>query len=108
MTDFLQYTPIILHSSELSISPALLMLAFLLDLVIGDPRRLPHPVRIMGSAISKLEILLRRFFKTPSHEKVGGILLVIVIITSAFGITFLYAKQFHIYSFTHSPIHPFT
>lgn len=84
MTDFLQYAPIILHSSELSISPALLMLAFLLDLVIGDPRWLPHPVRIMGGTISRTEIYLR---KLKVSEKFKGILLVTTIVGMTFIIT---------------------
>ena len=34
--------------SAFSLSPVILVLAFLLDLAIGDPRWLPHPVRIIG------------------------------------------------------------
>jgi len=35
--------------------------AFILDLLLGDPRRLPHPVRWMGLAIERLEPLFRGF-----------------------------------------------
>jgi adenosylcobinamide-phosphate synthase len=35
--------------------------AFLLDLIVGDPRRLPHPVRWMGSAIARFAPRFRRF-----------------------------------------------
>ncbi len=91
MIDFLQYTPIILHSSELSISPALLMLAFLLDLVIGDPRWLPHPVRMMGSTISRTEIFLRKWEvgskRREALEKFKGILLVTTIVGMTFIVT---------------------
>lgn len=38
----------------------ILAAAFMLDLIIGDPRRLPHPVRWMGSAIAALEPQFRR------------------------------------------------
>ncbi len=41
--------------SLLSKPYALLILAFTLDLCIGDPGWLPHPVRIMGKAITKIE-----------------------------------------------------
>jgi adenosylcobinamide-phosphate synthase len=34
--------------------------AFALDILLGDPRFLPHPVRWMGMAIERLELLLRR------------------------------------------------
>ena len=39
---------------------AVLLPAVLLDLVLGDPRWLPHPVRWMGRMISALEPPLRR------------------------------------------------
>ena len=34
--------------------------AFILDMIVGDPRRLPHPVRWMGTAISALEPRFRK------------------------------------------------
>ncbi|MBL7031888.1 MAG: cobalamin biosynthesis protein CobD [Nitrospira sp.] len=36
-----------------------LTLAYLVDLIIGDPRWMPHPVRVMGLIIGKLETALR-------------------------------------------------
>ena len=42
-----------------SSSAALLISAFLLDLAVGDPRWLPHPVVLMGRFISHGETLLR-------------------------------------------------
>jgi len=36
--------------------------AFLLDLILGDPRPLPHPVRWMGRAIEFFEPYFRKFF----------------------------------------------
>jgi len=70
--------------SAFGIPPAILILAFLLDMTIGDPRRLPHPVRIIGKAITKTEIFLRKYFKSPSQEKMGGILLTAIITCSVF------------------------
>jgi adenosylcobinamide-phosphate synthase len=65
------------------ISPAYLLGAFLLDLAIGDPRWIPHPVIIIGRAISGTEALLRRFFNTR-REKLAGVILTaaIVLLTS--------------------------
>ncbi|MBI5212102.1 MAG: hypothetical protein HY957_01865 [Nitrospirae bacterium] len=60
--------------NPLYLSPAILILAFLTDLAVGDPKRLPHPVRIMGGAITKTEMFLRRYFKSPLQEKMGGVL----------------------------------
>lgn len=39
-----------------------LALAYLLDLIIGDPKQLPHPVRLIGRAIEKTEHYLRGLF----------------------------------------------
>lgn len=42
--------------------------AFIIDLVIGDPRWLPHPVILIGKVIERLEIFLRRLFRAPVAE----------------------------------------
>ena len=54
---------------QLSKPYALLMLAFTLDLCIGDPVWLPHPVRIMGKAITKIEELLRKHLEQKRDTK---------------------------------------
>ena len=84
MTDFLQHLRFGIQDSAFSLPPVLLMLAFLLDLVIGDPRRLPHPVRMMGGTIRRTEIYLR---KLKVSEKLKGILLVTTIVGMAFIVT---------------------
>jgi len=69
----------------------LLILAFILDLCIGDPKWLPHPVRIMGWAISKTEKILRKWGVGKKNweviEKFKGILLVIIIVCATFWLT---------------------
>ena len=46
---------------------------FVLDTIFGDPAWLPHPVVLMGKAISALEKRLRnRLPKTPQGELLGG------------------------------------
>lgn len=65
----------------------IILAAFVLDLVIGDPEYSLHPVRIIGHAISKLEGPLR---KIPVNETVGGTLFgVAVIVLSVSAVTFL-------------------
>ncbi|RJR20704.1 MAG: cobalamin biosynthesis protein CobD [Nitrospiraceae bacterium] len=64
--------------------------AYLLDLAIGDPKWLPHPVRGMGWAIEKMERVLRRQsaehrlqnteHRTQNMDRVAGVLLVIIIV----------------------------
>ena len=62
-----------------------LLPAVLLDLILGDPRWLPHPVRWMGRTISALEPFLRRAFpKTPAGERIAGGVLVLLM-TLLFG-----------------------
>lgn len=46
--------------TELMISLGACIAGFLLDFILGDPRWLYHPVRIIGKEISLLECLLRR------------------------------------------------
>ena len=50
------------------IESATLTLAYFLDLAIGDPRWLPHPVRITGKAITKTENFLRRIIQNTKHR----------------------------------------
>ena len=54
--------------------PAVLALAIVLDLMLGDPRWLPHPVVLIGQLISALETVLRKMFR---HERAAGVLLLI-------------------------------
>ena len=53
---------------------------FLLDLLLGDPAWMPHPVIYMGKAITKLERILRpRFPKTEKGEFTAGCVLAAVL-----------------------------
>lgn len=50
-----------------------LFLGFLIDLLIGDPHSIPHPVVLIGRLISTLEKALRSAFpKTERAERVAG------------------------------------
>ena len=55
---------------------AILFIAFLADLLIGDPRYRCHPIRIIGHGITFLEKFLR---KAGCSGRAGGLLLVIII-----------------------------
>ena len=57
-----------------------LPIGFAVDLLLGDPHGLPHPVAGIGKLISLLERLLRRVFpKTPAGERcAGGVLWLLV------------------------------
>ncbi len=78
----------------------IIVIAFILDLVFGDPRWLPHPVRIIGWLIQRTEILLRRFAKTPKAEKAAGVILVMVIVLPVYFLScllILSASSFSLY-----------
>ncbi len=66
------------------ITPYILITAVLLDLLLGDPRRLPHPVVGIGRLISALERILRRLVRS---ETAGGVLLLVSVV----GLTYLTA-----------------
>jgi len=55
--------------------------AYFLDLIIGDPYWLPHPVRIIGKVIEYLEKTLRKgnqSQQTQQTEKIKGIILTVI------------------------------
>ena len=64
-------------------------LSFCLDLLLGDPGWIPHPVVWMGRAISGLEERLRRIFpKTARGEWAAGALLAILLPAGTLALTF--------------------
>ncbi len=64
-----------------------LIAAFVLDLILGDPPRLPHPVRWMGRLIAISERRLRCWAATPRAEKVVGVLLALEVTGIAYGVS---------------------
>lgn len=57
-----------------------LLFGYLLDLAVGDPHWLWHPVRLIGRMISRMESLLRAAFpKTERGEFLGGAVLAVSI-----------------------------
>lgn len=66
-----------------------IVLAYILDLVLGDPRWFPHPVKGIGWLIKKLEPVLR---KTVRSERIGGIILAISVIGVSWCLGFMIIK----------------
>lgn len=60
--------------------------AYIIDLLIGDPKIIPHPVIYMGKAISKLEVKLRNHF---TRLKLAGFLFPILIVGGSYLLTFV-------------------
>ena len=75
----------------------LIMLAFSLDMAIGDPLWLPHPVRAIGWLIAKTEIFLRSVINFISKftnekrktEKFAGFLLVFFVTGFTFSLFYI-------------------
>ncbi len=71
--------------------------AFALDIMLGDPRYLPHPVRWMGKAIERLEPPFRRIHFNLTF---CGALYAVVLILGTWLLTFLVLAAAH-------RVHPF-
>ena len=66
---------------------------FVLDAIFGDPDWLPHPVVLMGKAITALEKRLRaQFPQTPQGELCGGAVLAAILPVGTFLITALVCR----------------
>lgn len=55
-----------------------LITAYILDLIVGDPHWLPHPVRIIGKVIEYLAGVLRKNNQNQRAEKIKGIFLTVI------------------------------
>ncbi|MDD4571415.1 MAG: adenosylcobinamide-phosphate synthase CbiB [Clostridia bacterium] len=67
-----------------------LVIGFILDILLGDPPKLPHLVIGIGKAISAMEKGLRGFFpKTSQGEFGAGLIMAILLPVAAFGLTWL-------------------
>ena len=67
-----------------------LLLGFIIDLIVGDPHSIPHPVVFIGKLISLLEKALRkRFPATVSGERTAGAVLWILVVLVSFLVPFL-------------------
>ncbi len=71
------------------ITPLELLIAFGFDVLIGDPRWLPHPVRIIGKAIEWGEAILRKLMPA----RIGGVLLAVTMVGATYFLTY-YAVEF--------------
>ena len=70
-----------------------LLVAALLDAVVGDPYWLPHPVRVMGRCITWFEYEIRRICRSASSLRFAGICLAIVLPTVTFVLATVLIKE---------------
>ncbi|MBI4825582.1 MAG: cobalamin biosynthesis protein CobD [Nitrospirae bacterium] len=82
--------------------------AYVLDLIMGDPQWFPHPVRIIGWGIEKMEGVLRyKEHVSERIERFTGILLVIIIVCLTYGF-FYFLNSFLLSPSLSKPISYFT
>ncbi len=74
----------------LDLSWYIILAAFVLDFLMGDPRWLPHPVVGMGNAISFFETRFRKWFK---NQLFSGALFAVFLIGSTWAISFALVKM---------------
>jgi adenosylcobinamide-phosphate synthase len=73
----------------------IVILAFVLDALLGEPRWFPHPVRVIGLVIDKGEQWLRRGPSSPVRDFCGGCGLVLgVVMVTYYGATWLFSTLF--------------
>lgn len=65
-----------------------LLLAFIIDLILGDPYWLPHPIRYIGKLISTLESKLLKTEDSPENQKAKGVILTLVTVGTVFAFYF--------------------
>lgn len=63
-----------------------MIIGFIIDIFLGDPYTLPHPVRLIGTLISRLESFVRNHFK---NLRTGGFFLALTVIFLSSGIPFV-------------------
>ncbi|EXJ12914.1 cobalamin biosynthesis protein [Nitrincola nitratireducens] len=63
-----------------------ILMAILLDLVVGDPKRLPHPVQLIGAFIIRLDARWNR--GDHRTQRINGFLLTASVVMSTFAITY--------------------
>ena len=73
-----------------------LCIGFCIDLVVGDPHSIPHPVVLIGKLISFLEKSLRKVFpQTPKGENWAGGVLWVLVVTISLGVPALILSLCH-------------
>ena len=69
--------------------------AYLLDIVIGDPKWFPHPVRYIGRGINLLEKILLKVASAPIWKRGAGIITVVIVVSFTYLIAFFLVKAFY-------------
>jgi len=66
-----------------------LIIAVILDYLIGDPWGWPHPVQVMGWGISWLSKIFLQLCQKSLTQRIAGIILAIILIVGSGGVGWL-------------------
>lgn len=64
----------------------ILISAYVLDLIFGDPYSFPHPVKFIGNIIARLE---KFFFSTSINKLLSGLITFLIVVVTTYFATFL-------------------
>ena len=70
------------------------LIGYLLDLIVGDPMNFPHPIRLIGTLIGKLDKALN---KRRARMLDGVLLCIIVVLATAFATTLVIVVSYKIH-----------
>ncbi|WP_312811467.1 adenosylcobinamide-phosphate synthase CbiB [Sedimentibacter sp.] len=77
-----------------------LIIGYLLDLSFGDPQGFPHPIRLIGKLIYRVEKYLRDKCKNNNDERKAGVILWLTVVIISFLIPFIILL--FVYKFSYS------
>ncbi len=72
-------------------------LAFLMDAIVGDPRWLPHPVRIIGVFAGRFERILNRPRSGNAYLLAAGLVASLTVVGITFSVSLILVKTAYIY-----------
>ena len=70
------------------------LIGYIFDLIVGDPMNFPHPIRLIGTLIGKLDKALN---KRRARMLEGVLLCIIVVLTTAFATTLVIVVSYKIH-----------
>lgn len=79
-----------------------LIIAVVIDWIIGDPNNFPHPIKLMGNIIIFEENLVRKLTKSKIGLRLSGLIIVIVNISLGFFIPFYLLKSIEEFKVLHT------
>lgn len=84
-----------------------IILAIILDIIIGDPYSFPHPVKLMGRIISFEDKLARKIANSKQGLKLAGFIIVITNILLGFFVPYILLKSIKEYKIIYNIVNTY-